>query len=282
MNTSDIYRFMAVMIFSNTTRFSPAKSIEVLRRLGFAALTLSLFRFISSNLPAYSALSRADVGGMTWDSERDQTQLIGEFKKLAFQATRRIFFNPNHLLATLDDELYVTRARDNQLKTLSARKDDKEGHPADVLVDAFFCRTIAIRFRRCQQPQNVNVQRLLQDLLEGYGQTSLAVFIITGDRGYRKISFAEELRNLRVGSIFIAPSHLIRCHPFAPASFYDPFRDDNEEESSIEDHNSPLIEEDSDDSGDANNEGENDGQDNKESTAQSSPESVRALYLDRP
>lgn len=68
----------------------------------------------------------------------------------------------------------------------------------------------------------------MADLLEGLAQTSLAGFIITGDRKYGKLSLAEDLRRLGVGSMFIAPSHLLRSHPFAPASLYDPFRDDEE------------------------------------------------------
>ena len=48
---------------------------------------------------------------------------------------------------------------------------------------------------------------------------SLAGFTATGDRGYGKLSLVKELREMGIGSIFIMPSHLIRCHPFSARSY---------------------------------------------------------------
>lgn len=42
------------------------------------------------------------------------------------------------IFAKLDDEVFRTRAVDNQVKTISARKADKEGYMAVVLADSFF------------------------------------------------------------------------------------------------------------------------------------------------
>lgn len=53
---------------------------------------------------------------------KDQTQFIVEYEKLAFQASRIVFFNPSPLLNKLEDELYGTRADENQLKIFSVRK----------------------------------------------------------------------------------------------------------------------------------------------------------------
>lgn len=53
-----------------------------------------------------------------------------------------------YLLATLDDDLYRTRAADGQVKMLSSRKADKEGHSADAVADALFRVVLALRFRR--------------------------------------------------------------------------------------------------------------------------------------
>jgi hypothetical protein len=39
-------------------------------------------------------------------------------------------------------------ATGNQVKTLSARKADREGHCADAIADALFRITIFVRFRR--------------------------------------------------------------------------------------------------------------------------------------
>ena len=56
--------------------------------------------------------------------------------------------NPVHTLATLDDDLYGTRAGDNQVKSINSRKADQERHTADSIADAFFRITLMVRFRR--------------------------------------------------------------------------------------------------------------------------------------
>jgi hypothetical protein len=61
-----------------------------------------------------------------------------EFEKASSRTGCRIFLTCNHTYATLDDDLYETRATNNQVKTLSARKADKEGHCADDIADSFF------------------------------------------------------------------------------------------------------------------------------------------------
>lgn len=76
--------------------FSGRQGLQPLRLLSFA-LFLETFQ---STTP-----STAMIDGMTWGAQRDQTQFIEAFEKLAFQASRRVFFEPNHLLAMLDDEL---------------------------------------------------------------------------------------------------------------------------------------------------------------------------------
>jgi hypothetical protein len=55
--------------------------------------------------------------------------------------------------ATLDDELYGAGAVDNQVKSLSARKADRESHSADVLADAVFRVALAIRLHRRGESQ---------------------------------------------------------------------------------------------------------------------------------
>ena len=61
----------------------------------------------------------------TWRTQRDETQYLGNFEKTAFEMTRKVLLTPMFLFATLDDDLYGTRASDNQVKTLSLRKADR-------------------------------------------------------------------------------------------------------------------------------------------------------------
>ena len=116
------------------------------------------------------------------------------------------------------------------MKGLSSRKADKEGRIADVIADALFHVTLGVRFRRRSESQEANVRKLLSSILDSTGQMSLAGFTVTGDRGYSKLSLVKELREMDIGSIFIMPNHLIRCHPFLARSYYSPFREDDEEE----------------------------------------------------
>lgn len=50
----------------------------------------------------------------------------------------RICFVPLYQLLTLDDDIFGTRAVDNQVKSLSSRKNEIEGHTADSILDALF------------------------------------------------------------------------------------------------------------------------------------------------
>lgn len=181
-----MYRFLAVLMFSHCTRFSLEKSIEILEALDATAPKLDEVRFISNNILGYSATGRRNDGQSKWVSQRDLTTLLTDFEKVAFELSIKIFFQLNFLMATLDDDLYGTRAQDNQVKTLSARKADREGHQADVLADALFHMTLALRFRRRGEKQSQNVGKSLGGILDGRGEQSLTGFIITADRGYGK------------------------------------------------------------------------------------------------
>ena len=120
---------------------------------------------------------------------------------------------------TLDDDLYGTRARDNQVKKLSARKADREGHTADAFADALFKVSLMVRFRRRGESQSTNVSKLLKNVIEGRGEQSLHGLIVTADRGYGGLSLIRIVLQHGVGSITVLPNHLLRCQPFAGRSY---------------------------------------------------------------
>ena len=130
---------------------------------------------------------------------------------------------------TLDDDLFGTRARDNQVKKLSNRKADKEGHCADVVSDAIFRIVLGLRFSRRGESQEDNVNKLLDSLLSGLGQVSVSGLVLTADRGYAKMKLMKRLMGLGIGSMFIFPEHLLRCHPFVGQSFLNVGRLDDDE-----------------------------------------------------
>ena len=149
----------------------------------------------------------------------------------------RVFFCRSFTLATLDDDLYGTRAVENQVKTLSARKVDREGHTADVIADELFKITLGIRFRRRGEGQHENVQKLLTHMLEGRTGQSLCGFTITADCGYGSLKLIEELNKQGVSAIFVMPGHVLRCHPFVGLSYLSSGTADDCEEGQLQDSN---------------------------------------------
>ena len=135
-----------------------------------------------------------------------------------------------HLLATLDDDLYGTRAADNQVKNLSSRKANREGHSADVTAYALFRIIMALRFRRRGETVVDPVRKLVSTLTEGRGEQALGGFTIKADRGYGKESILKCLMESGIGSMLIMPEHIVRAHPFVGKSFLDPLRYDVEED----------------------------------------------------
>ena len=225
---SDVYRFLSILLFSNTARFSLGNAIELLARIGLNVPGKDIIKYIYNKILASSPIDRGR-GGMTWTARRDETQLLCEFERTAFRSTRKIFFNPDYLLATLDDDVYGTRARDNQVKSLSTRKAEKEGHIADVIDDALFRVILRVRFRRRSKSQEAIVRKLLSSILDGTGQMSPAGITVTGGRGYGKLSLVKKLREMAIGSILIMPNHLICCHTFSARSYCSPYREDDKE-----------------------------------------------------
>jgi hypothetical protein len=122
---------------------------------------------------------------------------------------------PSHTYATLDDDLFGARTTDNQVKTLSARKADSEGHCADAIADALFKITFFVRFRRRGHTQTENVNQLLNCILESRGEQSFYGFTITADRGYAKMALVKQLLNHDIGAILVMPDNLIACHPLS-------------------------------------------------------------------
>lgn len=228
----EMYRFFAVFICSHTTGLSYTKTIEVLRCLGCKPPSLATVRYISSHILAYPATGRGSDGLNSWNSQRDQTPLLSSFEETAFRMSAKIFLSPTHLFATLDDDLYGTRAADNQVKTLSARKADKEGHVADAVADAFFRISLAVRFRRRGESQAENVDKVLQTLLGGRGEQSVLGFVVTADRGYGNLSLLKNLLKQGIGAVMVMPEHLLKCHPFVAESFFNVTRNEGSDEDS--------------------------------------------------
>ena len=144
----DMYRYVSVLLLSHLTGLSFERTIAWLTEMNCNAPSLDRTRFISQNIKAFSATNRGNSGETTWMSQRDRTQQLSALERASFRAICKVFLNPVYTFTTLDDDLYGTRAKENQVKSLSARKADKEGHSADAIADALFRLTFMVRFRR--------------------------------------------------------------------------------------------------------------------------------------
>lgn len=82
--------------------------------------------------------------------------------------SNHIFYFPLVQLSTLDDDLMGTRSRHNEVKMLSDRKADREGHSTDNVADAIFRFMIDSRLRRRVEPHVTNVSCLRTSLTESH------------------------------------------------------------------------------------------------------------------
>lgn len=64
----------------------------------------------------------------------------------------------------LDNDLMRTRSADNEVKMISDRKVDREGHCRDSAADPLLMFTLQSRFRGCGEPQLPNYCHLLNSL----------------------------------------------------------------------------------------------------------------------
>jgi hypothetical protein len=229
LNLWDMWRYLAVTLLSHTTGLSIEKTIEMLQNVGASPPSLESVRRITTLIKAFSAMGRGRTGERNWNSQRDQTAQLEPFEHAAFHSSCKIFLQPSHSILTLDDDLYGTRASDNQVKHLSSRKADKEGHCADALAEPFTRVTVYVRFRRRGQRQEENVETMLSSVLREFGSQSVHGLVITADRGYGKIRMLQSLMSRGVHSLFIMPEHLVQCHPFVAKSFLHAGRLDEDE-----------------------------------------------------
>lgn len=75
-------------------------------------------------------------------------QHLGEFESIEFRGAKNIVLVPLKPVLTLHDDMFGTSATENQVKSLSSRKADIEGHTADYITGEDFSVTSDLRFWR--------------------------------------------------------------------------------------------------------------------------------------
>lgn len=96
--------------------------------------------------------------------------------------------------ASLDEDLYGTRATDNQVKSLNKRSADAEGNTADFIVDVFQQVTLGVRFRRRGENLHVATALVLSRSFETREEVSRGSIFVTVNRGYARASFMAEVQ----------------------------------------------------------------------------------------
>lgn len=84
VSLSDMYFHVSVLLLSHTTGSSFQKTIDTLRHLGISTPSLERMRFVADNIVASSPTGRGRDCQIEWDSQRDHTRQLGEFKQLSF------------------------------------------------------------------------------------------------------------------------------------------------------------------------------------------------------
>lgn len=115
----------------------------------------------------------------TWRYQR-----LDGFEKVSYKMTRTLFLGPAQVLVTIDDDLYKSCACDNQVKTMSSRKADKEGYCAGSICNALLRVTLCVHFRRRGESQTSNTKKLLEHFIEMRGELLLNGLAATVDRRY--------------------------------------------------------------------------------------------------
>jgi len=218
----EMVQLVAFVHYSHFTNWSFEIAIEQWAERGYAVPELTRLHWIQQNMKLYPATARGDMTGhRTWNSRRDQTCQLDDFENALFMNLQRVFVSPENMVATLDDETYGCRAKDNQVKALNDRKADTEGYSADVLADCLFRAPIALRLRRRGVGQDENIRVLLSNAFRTGGTESAGSSLLGADRGYACVPTAELIALKGYGCILIHPNHLLNNHPFCSLSAYD-------------------------------------------------------------
>lgn len=141
---SEMIQYVSIMLIGNLTGLIADKKIEVLSKIDCPVPDSYRIRYISNHILAYPVTGRRQNNEDSWEATSDATQRLGSFEKAAYEMRRAIFLNPTHALITLDDDLYGTVSRENQVKVLSSRKADKGGHSTHTICDALFRIMLAV------------------------------------------------------------------------------------------------------------------------------------------
>ena len=143
----------AIHVGSPQTSLSPSCFIRTFRELGLRVMNHQKYCDAKKYIVVTDASNHVNISSLNWCSSCDKTHELGSYEEIAFKASKDVFFVPNHIVVTLDDDLIGSRSKDVQNKLLSQRKAAKEGHATDVLC-VFFVSCIALKTQKSRRKSN--------------------------------------------------------------------------------------------------------------------------------
>jgi len=99
----DILKWVTIHVGSSQTSLSPSVLIDIFKRLNLNTLNYERYYDIIRNLVVKDASNHISSRDLSWSISYDKTHELGYYEEVVFFASREIFFIPNHITITLDD-----------------------------------------------------------------------------------------------------------------------------------------------------------------------------------
>ena len=131
-------KWTAIHMASSQSSLSPSAIVEIFQQAKLTTISHLEYVQISNDLIITDASNHININKLSWKCGYDKTHELGPYEEVVFKAAKDIYFIPNLLNSTLDDDMIGSRSKEVQVKSLSQRKAAKEGHTADVLSEFFF------------------------------------------------------------------------------------------------------------------------------------------------
>ena len=122
----NILKWVTILISSLQTSLSPSILIDVFKRLNLNTFNYKRYYNIIRNLVVTDASNYVSSRGLLQSSSYNKTRKLSHYEEVVFKASREIFFIPNYITITLDDDLIGSWSKDIQNKLLSQKKQLKK------------------------------------------------------------------------------------------------------------------------------------------------------------
>lgn len=140
--------------------------------------------------------------------------LYGFILRLDFRTSQRHFYESVDELFALDDDLMGECSNDWRVKSLPDCKAVCDGKLAYCKADAVFCTSLYWKFQRHSEAQINSVQNIYWKFYGSKGKLDISNCTFIADRGYGRLEYIQQLRELGYSIIMIITTHQLSVHLF--------------------------------------------------------------------